>query len=163
MEPETIRHSSAEVVVTKRKKKRLILFLIILGCFIFWQLFGDVIREGIDREMVRNARYVSGEALHESSARPGSANRLMIPNGKWVKVGPHVKCYGRSLSHHALFGFRSGYSYVQVNGKMYGKPTGPCRNSIHVVIEVDPMHSESVVTEEIVVQGLSAGGFHLIP
>lgn len=154
--------SPAEVVVKKRKIGCLIPFLVITGCFVAWQLFGDAIRERIDRNLVRNARYVSGEALHESSARPGSANRLAIPNGKWVKVGTHVKCYGRSLSHHTVFGLRSGYSFIQVNGKMYGKQTGPCGNTIHVVIDVDPMNSASVVTEEIFVQGLIMGGFHLI-
>jgi hypothetical protein len=163
MEQEMISHSSTEVVVTKRKKKRLILFFVILACFIGWQLFGDTIKEGIDRELVRNARYVAGETVHKSGTRPGSSNRLILPNGQWVIIGSDVKCYATSLSHHSLFGLRSGYSYVQVNGKMYGKPTGPCRNSIHVVIEVDPMDSESVVTEEIVVQGLVMGGFHLIP
>lgn len=152
--------SPAEVVVKKRKISCLIPFLIILGCFVAWVLFGDAIRERIDRNLVRNARYVSGEALHESSARPGSANRLAIPNGKWVKVGTHVKCYGRSLSHHAWFGLRSGYSFIQVNGRMYGKQTGPCRNTIHVVIDVDSMDTASVVTEEIFVKGLIMGGFH---
>lgn len=158
-------HSSAEVVLAKRKSKRLVLFIVILGCFIGWQLFGDLIREGIDRQLVRNARYVEGETVYKSATRPGQTNRLLFPCGEWVKVGPDVKCYARSLSHHDWFGLgiRAGYSYVQVNGKTYGRPEGQCRNSLHIVIEVDPMDSESVVTEEIVVQGLIAGGFHSIP
>ncbi len=165
MNSEMINYSSAEVVVAKRKSKRLVLFLVIVGCFIGWQLFGDAIREGIDRQLVRNARYVEAETVHKSATRPGRTNRLLIPSGQWVKVGADVKCYARSLSHHDWFGlgFRTGYSYVQVNGKTYGRPKGQCRDTLHVVIAVDPMDSESVVTEEIVVEALIAGGFQLIP
>ncbi len=162
MKSELVTDSSAEVVVTKRKRRRLIVFLVMFGCFIGWQFFGDAIREVIDRTLVRNVRYVSGETVYKSGTRPGSTNRLILPSGQWVKVGSHVKCYGRSMSHHGLLGLRSGYSYVQVNGKVYGKPIGPCTNYEIVPIAVDPMDSESVVTVEMVVQGLEKAGFHLI-
>jgi hypothetical protein len=148
---------------SKSKRNRLLSVLVFLGCIVGWFFSGDLIRELIDREMVRNVRYDPGKTDLLPSARPNSRDRLALPKGKWVKAGPGVICYGRALGHHTLFGFRRGYSYVQINGKADGRAGGPCGSTQNILLAVDPLDSESFVTEDVVLQALKKDNFHLIP
>jgi hypothetical protein len=148
---------------SKSKRNRRLSFLVLLGCIVGWFFCGDAIREFIDREMVRNVQFDPDGTKLQPGARPGSLNRLILPKGKWVKAGPDVICYGRALGHHALFGFRRGHSYVQVNGKVYGKESGPCGSTQSIQLAVDSMDSDTVVTEDVVVQALAKERFTLIP
>lgn len=147
----------------KRKRRKAGISLVLLGGALAWYVFGDAIRESIDRAKVRNFRYSPGEAQVVTGMRPGNNNNLYLPSGKQVSPSPNVICYSRSLSHHTLFGFRDGYSYVQVNGKTYGKQEGPCGSTTHLQLGVEPMDGELVVTEAMVVESLKRQKFHLIP
>lgn len=156
-------HLPSDASASKSNRNRRLLFLVILGGIVGWYFCGDAIREVIDREMVRKVRFDHGRTDLQTGPRPGSRDRLVLPNGKWVKAGPDVICYGRALSHHTLFGLRRGYSYVQINGKVYRKASGPCGSVQSIQLAVGSMDSDTVVTEDLVVRALAKEKFNLIP
>jgi len=156
-------HLPTDASTSKSSRNRRLFFLVLIGGIVGWYFCGDAIREFIDREMVRNVRFDPGRTDLQPGARPGSRNRLVLPKGKWVKAGPEVICYGRAFGHHTLFGFRRGYSYVQINGKVYGKASGQCGSTQSIQLAVDSMDSDAAVTEDVVVQALEKEKFNLIP
>ncbi len=156
-------HFKKNASASKSKPWRKVLCVVLLGCIGSWYFYGDALWEIIDREMVRNVRYDPSKYDLLPVARQGGRNRLVLPNGKWVKAGPGVICYGRALGHHTSFGFRRGYSYVQINGKAYSKSSGPCTSTQGILLAVDSMDSESVVTEDVVLQALVKAEFIPIP
>ena len=156
-------HLPKDASTSKSKRYRRLSFLVLLGCLVGWYFCGDSISEFIDREMVRNVRFDPSKTDLQPGARPGSRNLLMLPKGKWVKAGPDVICYGRALGHHTLFGFRRGYSFVQINGKVYGKASGQCGSAQCIQLAVDSMDSDPAVTEDVVVQALKKEKYILIP
>lgn len=142
--------------------RRITLFVIFCG-FVIWYIYGDTISKIIDREMVRHARFDPKKTEFLVGTRPDHTDRLVFPKGKWVKAGQDVLCYGRALGHHKIFGFRSGYSYVKINGKMYEKSTGPCSTTQHIYLNVDALDSVDFVTEDVVVRALKKDNYYLIP
>ena len=163
MEKQMPAKSIASAIAKKASRRRAVVALALLACAVAWHLYGDSIRESIDRSKVRNFRYLPGEPQLILDMRPGIQNTLYLPAGKCVRASPDVICYARSLSHHRAFGFRKGYSYVQVNGKTYGKQEGPCGSNTHIQLGVGPMDGEMPLTEALVVESLKRSGFHLIP
>lgn len=63
------------------------------------------------------------------------------------------------MGHHRLFGFRNGYSYVNINGHTYWKPKGECGTTLHVNLELTSPHDVSTVTENQIVTALRKDGF----
>ena len=149
-------------IAKKASRRRAVVTLVLLVGAIAWYHWGDSIREPIDRTRVRNFRYLPGSDQPVSDLRLTMGNHLHLPSGECVRVSPDVICYARSLSHHKAFGFRNGYSYVQVNGKTYGKKEGPCGSTAHLQLGEEPLDASAVVTEALIIESLKRGGFHLI-
>lgn len=156
-------HFPTDAVAGKARRNRRLSFAVLLGCAVGWYFGGDAIREVIDREMVRHVRCDAGAADLRPGRRPGNRFMLVLPKGEWVRAGPDVVCYGRALGHHTVFGFRAGYAYVRVNGKVYGNAHGPCGSSQIIPLGMDPLDRDAVVTEAVVVQALENANYRLIP
>jgi hypothetical protein len=142
--------------------RRGLIALVLLGCAVGWHFAGDGIWEIIDRTLVRNFRFVPGSSETITGTRGSMRNFLMLPTGVCVKVGADTTCYARSLSHHTPFGFRSGYSYVNVDGATYRKDHGPCTDMLNLQLAVPPWAEESAVTKAVVLEALEKDGFRLI-
>lgn len=147
----------------KSYRKQYVLLLLALAAIAGWYFMGDAVTALIDRSLVRHFNYQPGRTELTSGTRPGGASILYLPKGACVKVGKDVICYARSMGHHRLLGFHNGYSYVNVNGRCYWKPSGECTSTLHIPLGDTLLYEESNVTEELIVQALRKDGFLDLP
>lgn len=137
----------------------LFLTLIAVG----WYFAGDSINETIDRYLVRSFHYKEGRTTLTDGFRGGDSRVLYLRDGKCVKMGEGIVCYARSMSHHTLFGFRAGYAYVNVNGRVYWRGRGECGNTLHVTLENEDVSSGEQTSETGLIEALRKQGFTELP
>lgn len=144
-----------------RRKSVGILFLALIA--VGWYFAGDSINDTVDRYLVRSFEYKEGRTKLTDGFRGGDFRVLYLHDGKCVKVGEGVFCYARSMSHHTLFGFRAGYGYVNVNGRVFWRGRGECGNTLHVDLENESVSSGEQISETSLIEALRKQGFAELP
>ena len=143
--------------------KRQLILLLSLTAILGWYCTGDGISECLDRSLVRHFHYQPNRTELTSGTRRGGSSILYLRKGTCVKIGKDVICYARSMGHHTLFGFRNGYSYVNVNGHTYWKSKGECGTTLHINLGDMLIDEGATVTEELIVKALRRDGFLDLP
>lgn len=133
----------------------LTLTLIVVG----WYFADDSINETVDRYLVHNFQYKEGRTKLTDGFRGDDFRVLYLRDGSCVKVGEGIICYARSMSHHRLFGFRAGYGYVNVNGRVYWRGRGECGSTLHITLENEDVSSGELISERSLVKALRKQGF----
>ena len=116
--------------------------------------------ERIDRWRVRTFDLTSAQPM--AAVRAGNLpDAIYLVHGRCVKVGGGVVFYARAMSHHTVFSrlpvvsFR-GYTYVKVNGRLFGCSTGPCGKEPILSFPGVPL---SEIDESLFVSQLEGQGF----